>query len=134
MSTVRFTGLLLGILITLPSAGIEARQKPSSAHPAGAAHRAFVMAVADDDLPQARSLMARALIASLPKLGGLAKVCAGRVGPGKILGVQTVSTEVTGNTAVVSYRFQLADGSSRFGKEPFVLEDGAWKLDVKGAR
>jgi len=135
MQRTCFVGLLLLAFVTAaPVPRLEAQAPPSAAHPAGAAHRAFVAAVAERNLPEARTHMSRALIAALPELGGLARVCADRVGPGEVIGIQTLSTEVKSNTAVVSYRFQLGDGSSRFGKEAMVIEDGTWKLDVKGAR
>jgi hypothetical protein len=132
MSKAGFTGLLLAIVMAW--GGIQAQTQPSSAHPAGVAHRAFVVAVLERNLPEARSHMSGALIAALPEQGGLAKVCADRVGLGRILGIQTLSTEVSDNKAVVSYRLQLADGSSRFGKDALVFEDGAWKLDVEVGR
>ena len=126
--------LLLAIVMTISRLGMQAQSQPPSHHPAGAAHRAFAVAVLQRNLPEARGHMSRALIAALPELGGLAKVCADRVGAGEILGIQTLNTEVNGSKAVVSFRLQLADGSSRFGKEQMVFEEGAWKLDVQGAR
>ena len=136
MQKVRATRLLVSaILIAAPLAALHAQAPPATAsHPAAVAHRAFVVAVGERNLPDARTHLSRALIAALPELGGLTKACADRVGPGDILGIQTLGTEVKDKKAVVSYRLQLADGSSRFGKETMVFEDGAWKLDVKEAR
>jgi hypothetical protein len=136
MQKARVTPVLLAaVLIATAFAGLQAQAPPTTAaHPAAAAHRQFVRAVVDGELPEAKTLMSRALIAALPQLGGLSKACADRVGPGTIRGVQTLATEVKDKKAVVSYRLHMTDGTTRPGKDTMVFEDGAWKLDVKGAR
>ena len=136
-SSLRSVVIMLALVFSISGLGAAA-QSGANSSPAmtpGQVVRAFYVAAAENRLPEARRHMSPALIATLPQSGGLAKVCADRIGPVAMRGVQIVREQVDGDAATVSLRLHLVDGSTKDQQETLVQENGEWKIDVpKAAR
>lgn len=127
--------LMLALVLTISglAAAAQSGADSSAAMTPGQVVRAFYVAAAENRPPEARRHMSPALIATLPQSGGLAKVCADRIGPVAMRGVQIVREQVDGNAATVSLRLHLVDGSTKDQQETLVKENGEWKVDVPKA-